>query len=404
MATEIALSPKAVEIQDFLKKQISDLTKACPKHLTPERLIQVASVCLYRNPALQDCDPASLLTSVIQASSLGLDISPGMGEAYLIPRWNSKARCNEAQFQPGYRGLVKLARQAGGINYIQAEIVRKKDVFRAYRDPDWKIHHEPFYGKEGGSVTHVYAIAKLANSEYQIVVMSRDEVEDIRGRSQSANAGPWKTDWNEMAKKTCLKRLCKGLPTNADPAAAFALNEAIEHDNADYEEWREGSTTKAIDNNSGFAKGKYASPQQTEVFLQKMDAYLEKRNSEWLDRWTANGEVPAGLKEYVCNRWQADNHLVKWAVSVGHLAPMDVETGVKNAQIGRFTAIIYHRSKEDQKALTMELKRYVDEQERIALERLQRENPELFEPEEADEDPLDGLTEDNFEDEPGSDG
>jgi hypothetical protein len=168
---------------------------------------------------------------------------------------------------------------------------------------------------------------------------------------------------------------------------------------------------KPLENNSGFGKGMYASPEQTEVFLRRMDEYLAKRNAKWLDRWMSNGEVPNGIKD-LCSRWQADNHLVKWAVTTGRLAPMDVELGQKARQVGRFTAIIYHRSKEEQKAITQELQRYVDEQERLALDRLQRENPDLFEPspdEEEEADAFSDLTADNFidveaEEEPGSDG
>ena len=411
MSTEIALPPKAVEIQTFLKKRVGDLAKACPKHLNPERMIQVASLLMYRNPALAECDPTSLLSSVVQASSLGLDISPSMGEAYLIPRWNSKARINEVQFQPGYRGLVKLARQAGKIGYIQAEIVREKDVFRAYRDPDWKIVHEPYFGKDGGEVTHYYAIAKLAGGEYQLCVLAKDEVDDIRRRSQSANSGPWVTDYNEMAKKTVLRRLCKGLPTSADPAAADALAAAIDADDAQYADFiAENNKPAKPNNNTGYGHGMYASPEKTAEFLKKMDGYIEMRNAKWLDRWTANGEAPKGVQPVLCNQWQADNHLIKWAVATGRLAEMDTSQGAKAAQRGKFTAVVYHRSPEDQKALGKELAKYMDEQERLAMDKLSREHPELFEPEEEDaSDPLaigaDSVVEqEEFEDEPGSDG
>lgn len=143
----------------------------------------------------------------------------------------------------------------------------------------------------------------------------------------------------------------------------------------------------APDNNSGHATGRYASPEQTAAFLEKMDAYLDRRNGEWLDQWTdeITGECPDGVKE-LCNRWQADNHLVKWAVQTGRLDPASVpdDRGIKHAQVGRFTAIVYHRSKAERIALTDELARYMDELARLQTEALRRRHPELFGDEPAD--------------------
>jgi hypothetical protein len=46
--------------------------------------------------------------------------------------------------------------------------------------------------------------------------MSRDEIEAVRKRSRAANAGPWVTDWNEMAKKTVFRRLSKWIPLSSE--------------------------------------------------------------------------------------------------------------------------------------------------------------------------------------------
>jgi hypothetical protein len=134
-------------------------------------------------------------------------------------------------------------------------------------------------------------------------------------------------------------------------------------------------------NDSGHATGRYASPEQTAAFLEKLDGYLDKRRAKWLDKWVDEhtGEVPDGVGE-LCSRWQADNHLLKWCIATGQLDPasMPDDRGQKNAQVGRFTAIVYHRSKKDRIALTDELARYIDEQERVQEEKIRRKNPHLF--------------------------
>ena len=133
-------------------------------------------------------------------------------------------------------------------------------------------------------------------------------------------------------------------------------------------------------NHSGHATGMYASKEQTASFLKAMEGYCDRRNVEWLDHWQnlATGEIP-GLKKDLIRYQQADNHLVKWAVATGRLDPAIRGDETKSAQYGRFTAIIYHRSTEDRRTLTQELRRYCDEQERLQTEKLRRTNPELFE-------------------------
>lgn len=373
MSTGLATSRPAAEVQDYLREQIGELATACPRHLTPERLIQVASICVYKTPKIAECDKASILTAILQAGSLGLDLSPNRGEAYLIPRWNKNTRSLECQFQPGYKGLVKLARNGGDIAFIQARLVHHKDRFRYWHEDDVShLEHEPSIEANPGIVTHVYCLIKLRSGDRLIEVMSKAEVDEIRQKSERPDSGPWADQWGEMAKKTVLKRATKTLDQSPELAAA------IEADNREYEE---AETRPAlVDNRSGHATGKYASPEQTAVFRENLEKYIAQRNSAWLDRWQDDltGDFPEGVKE-LCNVWQADNHLVKWARETGRLDPRSAdETGVKNNQIGRFTAILYHRNQEERRALTKELARYIDEQERRQGELLKSKHPELF--------------------------
>jgi len=134
------------------------------------------------------------------------------------------------------------------------------------------------------------------------------------------------------------------------------------------------------DNQSGHGKGMYASLEQTEAWLKRLSDYVSTRNQRWLDRWTddVTGEIPGHLKD-LCNVWQADNHLLKWAKETGRLDPASgTENGQQHRQIGRFTAVVVNRSKADEKATCKELERYLDEQERRQAERLRSLHPELY--------------------------
>lgn len=144
-------------------------------------------------------------------------------------------------------------------------------------------------------------------------------------------------------------------------------------------------------NNSGFGRGQYASDADAEKYKQKMSAFLAERNARWVDRWTkSGGEIPDGVKD-LCNLWQADSHLAKWAVETNRLDPasLDEHGKVKNRQIGKYTAIVYMRSKADQKALGAELSRYLADQESRQLDVLRSKHPELFDEQDDDFDDID---------------
>lgn len=203
--------PTAIVVKEMLTQKAAELRAVLPKYLTPERTMQLVSLMIHKTPKLAECDPTSIVASVMQAASLGLDLAPSLGEAWLIPRWNKRIQKTECQFQAGYQGLIKLARQSGEIDSIRAEVVREGETFLYRYDPDLTLIHEPQPDNDAPWWC-VYAIAKLANGERQAAVLSHKQIEAIRARSGSGNDGPWVTDYDEMAKKSAIRRLVKLLP------------------------------------------------------------------------------------------------------------------------------------------------------------------------------------------------
>ena len=224
------VKPPSRDIKDLLASQQDRLRAVLPKHLSPERVSQIVALMVHQNPSLQKCSPLTILSSVIEACELGLEFG-ALKEAWLIPYGN------ECQMQPSYQGLLKLARQSGEIAYIHSRLVHQQDVFRVNFTPDLEFVHSPAFGGNRGPVTHIYAVAKLRSGEHIIEVMTADEVEAVRKRSRAGKSGPWVTDWNEMARKTVLKRLTKALPRSTE------LARAIEADDRQYEHEAGASVT-----------------------------------------------------------------------------------------------------------------------------------------------------------------
>ncbi len=135
-------------------------------------------------------------------------------------------------------------------------------------------------------------------------------------------------------------------------------------------ECTETGELKAIDNGSGYARGTYASPDKVDKWLVRARQFLDQRNQRWLDHWSMifKGDIPKDIHE-LCRIFQLDNHLVKWAVKVGHLKQGSIaEDGLREHQLGKLTALLFFGKKSVQEDLIKECHRYVDDLERVALQ------------------------------------
>ncbi len=209
---------KVATIRDLLEKSKQQIAMALPKHCTPDRLARMFMTTVQRTPKLLDCEPKSLLGAFIQASQLGLEPDGILGHAYFIPYGKV------CQLIPGYKGLIDLSRRSGELSTIDVRIVHEKDDFAFHYGLDPDLHHTPSHD-EPGEMIAAYAVARLRDSGVQFEVMWKREIDKIRDGSKASKNGPWVTYYEEMAKKTVLRRLCKLLPTSVELQKAVALDE-----------------------------------------------------------------------------------------------------------------------------------------------------------------------------------
>ena len=229
-------APAGKTIGDLFEQMKPAIAQAIPKHMTPERLLRIATTSIRTNPKLKVCTPESLLGAVMQCAQLGLEPSI-LGHAYLIPYQNKLRDSNgkeigkvdECQFQIGYKGLIELARRTGQISSIMAHAVHEKDVFEYEYGINEKLRHVPAEGERGG-VLKFYAYAKFKDGGYSFIVMSRRDIEIHRDKfSKAKTYGPWKDHFDEMAKKTVLKALMKYMPISVEFAKAVEQDETTKH-------------------------------------------------------------------------------------------------------------------------------------------------------------------------------
>jgi recombination protein RecT len=210
-----------IRSQLYLPTMQAQLKSALPPHVTVDKFLRVAMTALQQNPDLLKYDRNSLFAAVVSAAQLGLLPDPQLGEAYFVPRKGKVC------LDPGYRGLIKLARQ-GDIGFVEAETICANDK-TLYVLGDESRFESIVNWQDRGPVVAFYALAKYRDGSIAArVVMTRAQVDAIRAGSQNANGPAWSNHYDEMGKKTALRRLAKLLPLSTTAANAFRMSELHE--------------------------------------------------------------------------------------------------------------------------------------------------------------------------------
>lgn len=213
---QVATRPpnKVKTLQDWLSgDKIKDaVAKSLPKHLSADRFLRIAMTAITRTPKLAECDQASFFDKLLTLSQLGIE--PDGRRAHLIPFKNTKRNCVECQLIIDYKGYAELAMRSGVVSTLHADLICENDIFE-YNLGE-VVKHTIDFRKPRGKAFAVYSYCLFKDGCRKFEVMSREDVEDIRARSKSANDGPWATDWAEMAKKTVFRRLTKWLPLSPE--------------------------------------------------------------------------------------------------------------------------------------------------------------------------------------------
>jgi recombination protein RecT len=215
------VNPQMNTLRMTLESAKASMLAVLPKHLTPDRLIKVALVAASKNPELLACSTQSILQCVMLGAELGLEAGGPLGHLYLIPFRDNKRGTMICTPIIGYQGLVELVHRTGRLLSIEAHVVHEHDKYGVKFGRELELWHTPELDEDPGRPKFVYALANLKGGGQQAVVMTVSEIEKIRGRSRAGRSGPWVTDWDEMAKKTALRRLSKLLPKSTELARAL---------------------------------------------------------------------------------------------------------------------------------------------------------------------------------------
>lgn len=201
---------KKATIGDLIYSYKDKFASALPSVITPERFARICANAVASNPQLAKCSQTSLIGALLCSAQAGLEPNTSLGQAYIIPYGD------KAQFQISYKGLIELAHRSGQLKDISAHIVYEGDTFEYELGLEPKLKHIPAI-KGRGEATWVYAVYHLNSGGYGFEVMSVEDINRHRRQySKTRGSSPWDTAWEEMAKKTVVKKALKYAPMASD--------------------------------------------------------------------------------------------------------------------------------------------------------------------------------------------
>lgn len=219
--------------QKMIKNTLKDPQRA-------NRFVASITSAVATTPALQTCEPSSILAGGLLGEALNLSPSPQLGQYYLVP-FKQKAKfdrngnlvspeCTKAQFVLGYKGYVQLALRSGQYKDLDCMDIRQgeylgkdprtaKPQFSFIEDDDLRetlpiVGYMAYFEYQNGFVKTIYwSKQKMLNHADQYSqAFSAEAYEKIQNK-QIADKDMWKyssfwyKDFDGMAKKTLLRQL-----------------------------------------------------------------------------------------------------------------------------------------------------------------------------------------------------
>lgn len=198
----------SLSIVEFVKQQEPLFVGAVTdQSVTWAKESQFAIQYFQRNDYLANTalsNPTSAQNAIINVAAIGITLNPASKLAYLVPR--DGMVCLDIS----YMGLLHLAQSTGSIKWGQCKLVYSNDTYESNGLDTAPTHKYNAFG-DRGDVVGGYCTVKTADGDYLTEEMSLAEIKATEATSKAKN-GPWKNFWEEMARKTIVKRASKYWP------------------------------------------------------------------------------------------------------------------------------------------------------------------------------------------------
>ena len=207
-------------VRDQFERMGDQFKAVLPAHIPVERFARVVMTAIQNNPQLLQAPRKELFNASMKAAQDGL-LPDGREGALVLRRTKNGFSIT---WQPMIAGVRKKARNSGEISTWDAHVVYENDFFQFQLGDAPQINHTYDLKEPRGEPIGAYSVCVLKDGTKSYEVMSADEINSIRDRSdgwkayraEKIKSTPWSTDWSEMARKTVAKRHSKVLPMSTD--------------------------------------------------------------------------------------------------------------------------------------------------------------------------------------------
>lgn len=260
---ELITSPRT---QNYLVQVLGERKGAFVNNLT---------AVVANNTQLQRCEPLTVMYAAIKATALNLPFDPALGYAYVIPYNNGRTGGVDAQFQIGWKGLVQLAQRSGQLQSINAREVKAGEIVEEdFVSGELQFKQLPQSERASAPTIGYVAFFRLKNGFQKMLYMSIEELKEHAKRfSRAANSGPWKTDFDAMARKTVLKLLLnRWCPLSVEMQQAIEFDQSVVRD--------ESGKPEYVDNDA-------------ETYYEPTEEVIAERTEEYATQILQQGATPA---------------------------------------------------------------------------------------------------------------
>lgn len=292
----------SVAIQSETYKKLIENTLGDVKR--SQRFIASVSSAVAANPALQECEPGSILSSALLGEGLNLSPSPQLGQYYMVP-YKRKENRNKgiteamlAQFQLGYKGYIQLAIRSGFYSKINVLDIKKGELvrFNPLLEEISVNLIEDELERESAETTGYYAMFEYLNGFRKEMYWSKEKIlshadkysaafdKSIYLRIQNGEkvqdawkySSFWYKDFDAMAFKTMLRQLIsKWGVMSTEMTEAFTKDHAVIKANGDFD-YIDSESEAVIDGDNTAVEEPKALPECTdENFSAKSEGWFK---------------------------------------------------------------------------------------------------------------------------------
>ena len=218
----IARADSTNYVKSMILKPVAGVVKALVPDESRHGLIMAQFMrAVLLNPKLLDCSAQSLHVAMVDLAESGLELKGG--QSWLIPRYNSKTQCQEANFQLGWRGWKRAMYATGIVRAVRMGTVHANDTNLVVKEHLGIFDFDRCMTGDRGKEIGYFATVETTDGALFVRYMTVDDVLDHKRKYVKFDGPGWKSSFDKMSQKTCLVQLARELPEHEVVERMFAL-------------------------------------------------------------------------------------------------------------------------------------------------------------------------------------